>query len=328
MEDKQIMKIGNIEINGPAALAPMAGVADRAFRELCISYGASYVVGEMASSKGISMNDRKSASLLTLTDAERPAAVQIFGDTPEIMAAAAVRALEFSPDVIDINMGCPAPKVASNGGGSALMKNPHLAADIVRAVVKAVDIPVTAKIRSGWDENSINAPELAKYLEDAGVAAITVHGRTRSQMYAPPVHIDVIAEVKRSVSIPVIGNGDIVDGDSAARMFEETNCDMVMVGRGALGAPWVFSQIKAFIDHGSVLPVAPISERMRIMVRHIEKICEYKGVYIGIREARKHAAWYMKGLHGAASFRRRAGQLETLDDVYSLAYDVCASSSM
>ena len=317
------LKIGNVEIKGYAALAPMAGVADRAFRELCVGYGASYAVGEMASSKGISMNDRKSAALLTITSAERPAASQIFGDDPLVMANAAVKALDYAPDVIDINMGCPAPKVAGNGGGSALMKNPKLAAMITAEVVHAVDIPVTVKIRAGWDSDSINAVEMAKYLEDAGAAAITVHGRTRAQMYAPPVNVNIIREVKNAVGIPVIGNGDIIDGITAARMYEDTNCDLVMIGRGALGRPWVFSQIEAYIKNDVLLPEPPVSERMRVMAKHIEKIIEYKGEYIGIREARKHAAWYMTGLKGASSFRRQAGKLENIEQVYELAYNVC-----
>ena len=253
------MKIGNVEINGKAVLAPMAGVADRAFRELCVGYGASYVVSEMISSKGVSMGDRKSKQLSFISDIERPAAVQIFGSNPEIMAESIPMVMESKPEIIDINMGCPAPKIAGNGGGASLMKNPQLAEDIVRGVVKASPVPVTVKIRMGWDFDSINAVELAKRAENAGAAAITVHGRTKSQMYAPPVNREIIAEVKRAVSIPVIGNGDITDGFSAAKMLEETNCDLVMVGRGALGRPWVFSQINAYLEHGRILPEPPVA---------------------------------------------------------------------
>ena len=316
------MDIGSLHIDGRAALAPMAGVADRAFRELCTEYGAAYVVGEMVSSKGISMNDKKSCELLTVGEHERPAAVQIFGDDPQIMAEAAVKCLDFTPDVIDINMGCPAPKVASNGGGCALMRNPKLAGEIVGAVVKAVPIPVTVKIRSGWDENSINAVEIAKRAEDAGAAAIAVHGRTRKQMYAPPVDYNIIREVKKAVKIPVIGNGDVTDGKSAAVMFEETDCDMVMIGRGALGSPWVFAGINSFLEFDRTLPDPPVSQRMLTMLRHIKKLCEYKGDYIGIREARKHAAWYMKGLQGAAGFRQQAGKIENFGQLEELAYKV------
>lgn len=317
------MKIGNVEIKGKAVLAPMAGVADRAFRELCVGYGASYVVSEMISSKGVSMGDRKSKQLSFISDIERPAAVQIFGSNPEIMAESIPMVMESKPEIIDINMGCPAPKIAGNGGGASLMKNPELAEDIVRAVVKASPVPVTVKIRMGWDFDSINAVELAKRAENAGVAAITVHGRTKSQMYAPPVNREIIAEVKKAVSIPVIGNGDITDGFSAAKMLEETNCDLVMVGRGALGRPWVFSQINAYLEHGRILPEPPVTERMRVMVNHIKTICEYKGEYVGLREARKHAAWYTKGLHGAAEYRRELGNLSSIEQLEEIAYKIC-----
>lgn len=317
------MKIGNVEINGKAVLAPMAGVADRAFRELCVGYGASYVVSEMISSKGVSMGDRKSKQLSFISDIERPAAVQIFGSNPEIMAESIPMVMESKPEIIDINMGCPAPKIAGNGGGASLMKNPQLAEDIVRGVVKASPVPVTVKIRMGWDFDSINAVEIAKRAENAGAAAITVHGRTKSQMYAPPVNREIIAEVKRAVSIPVIGNGDITDGFSAAKMLEETNCDLVMVGRGALGRPWVFSQINAYLEHGRILPEPPVAERMRVMVNHIKTICEYKGEYVGLREARKHAAWYTKGLHGAAEYRREIGSLSSIEQLEEIAYKIC-----
>lgn len=301
----------------------MAGVADRAFRELCVSYGAGYVVSEMVSSKGLTMHDRKSKELLFLSEKERPAAAQIFGDNPEIMAKSAVACLEFRPEVIDINMGCPAPKIAGNGGGAALMKDPQKAEDIIRAVVDAVDIPVTVKIRAGWDKDSINAVEMAQRAERAGASAVTVHGRTKLQMYAPPVDLGIIARVKKSVDIPVIGNGDITDGLSAAKMFEETGCDMVMVGRGALGRPWVFSQIQAFLNHEAILPEPPVSERMTVMVRHIRLLCQYKGERVGIREARKHAAWYIKGIRGAAKYRQQVGALESIEQLEELAYTIC-----
>ncbi len=316
------MKIGNLEINEKAALAPLAGVADRAFRELCRGFGAAYTVGEMASAKGISLGDKKSSELLMITETERPCGAQIFGNSPETMAIATERVLEYSPQFIDINMGCPAPKVASSGGGALLMKNPRLAADIVEAVVKASTVPVTVKMRSGWDDNSIVAVELAKMCEQAGASAITVHGRTKMQMYAPPVNVDIIKEVKASVSIPVIGNGDIVDGITAAKMMEATGCDMVMVGRGALGRPWVFEQINAYLDHEVILPDPPVSQRMSIMLRHIEKICEYKGEYVGIREARKHAGWYTKGLHGAANYRAKIGLISSIEELQRIALEL------
>ncbi len=320
------MKIGNTQINGKAALAPMAGVADRAFRELCKGFGAAYVVSEMVSSKGLQMGDRKSKSLSYISDIERPAAVQIFGSDPNVMAQSVHTVLAFNPEIIDINMGCPAPKIAGNGGGASLMRDPTLAESIIRAVVKESPVPVTVKIRSGWDENSLNAVEMAKRAEGAGAAAITVHGRTRKQMYAPPVNTDIIAEVKKNVSIPVIANGDITDGQSAALMFEKTNCDLIMIGRGALGAPWVFSQINAYLEYGRIIPDPPVSERMRVMIRHVEKICEYKGESVGIREARKHGAWYAKGLRGAAKYRKELGAVSALDELREIAFRICTEN--
>lgn len=319
------MKIGNLEIKGYACLAPMAGVADRAFRELCMSYGAAYVISEMVSSKGLTMQDKKSKELLFLSDAERPAGAQIFGDDPEIMANAALKTMEFSPDFIDINMGCPAPKIAGNGGGSALLKNPELIGKIVKKVVEVSPVPVTAKIRIGWDKNSINAVEIAKIIEAAGADAITVHGRTKEQMYAPPVSLDEIANVKKAVSIPVIGNGDIVDGKSAKLMLDMTGCDFLMVGRGALGNPWIFQCINAYLNKEADFTEPTLEEKMDVMLRHIGTLCEYKGVRIGMREARKHAAWYIKGIRGAAAFRQEIGQLSTMDELKALAERVITS---
>ena len=316
------MKIGYTEINGYAALAPMAGVADRAFRELCVGFGAAYVVGEMVSAKGITYNSEKSFELLELSRQERPAAVQLFGYEPDVMAKAADFAMKYSPDIIDINMGCPAPKIACNGSGSALMKNPQLCGEIVRAVSQAVDVPVTVKIRKGWDSSSVNAVEVAVICEQAGAKAVTVHGRTRSQQYAPPVDIDIIRQVKQAVSIPVIGNGDITSAQDAADMYEKTGCDLVMVGRGALGNPWIFREINSLLgaDRPS-LPVSP-AERISVLIRHIQKLCEYKGEAVGMREARKHAAWYFKGMRDAAALRRKAGTLEKFDDLIELCKSV------
>lgn len=320
------MKIGNFEIKGYAALAPMAGVADRAFRELCIDYGAAYVVSEMVSSKGLTMHDRKSGSLMTLGEKEKPAAVQIFGCDPETMAEAAKKAQQTGCCAIDINMGCPAPKIAGNGGGSALMKDPALAARITEKCVAAVEIPITVKIRTGWDDDNLNAVEMAKMLENAGASALTIHGRTRKQMYAPPVNIDMIKQVKQALSIPVIGNGDIVDVHSAKQMYDETGCDFIMVGRGALGAPWLFSQINEYLEKGIILPDPEIEEKMNVMIKHIQKLCEYKGDYIGMREARKHAAWYIKGIRGAASLRQEIGSLETIEQLKAIAEKVINSA--
>ncbi len=321
------MKIGNTDLSGICLLAPMAGVTDRAFRELCLKNGAACVCTEMVSAKGIAMNDEKSKRLLTLGENEMPGAAQIFGCDKEAMASAAKIAEQTGCIAVDINMGCPAPKVAGHGGGSALMKNPDLAGEIAAACVNAVSIPVTCKIRAGWDENSINAPELAKILEQAGVSAVTVHGRTRKQMYAPPVDYGVIKRVKESVNIPVIGNGDVTDIPSAFEMINKTGCDSLMIGRGALGRPWVFKIINTYFETGEILPEPSIEEKMEIMVNHITKLCLYKGDYIGIREARKHAGWYIKGVRGAANFRREIGALESIDELKSLAEKVIASQA-
>lgn len=316
------MKIGTFELKGFAALAPMAGVTDRAFRELCFDFGASFAVTEMVSSKALTMQDKKSKELLVLSEREHPCGAQIFGDDPEIMAKAAAKACLFDPDFIDINMGCPAPKIAGNGGGSALLKNPALAGEIVRAVRAAVDLPLTVKIRIGWDDEHINCVETAKICESGGADAITVHGRTKAQMYAPPVHYDMIKRVKDAVSIPVIGNGDVCDIPSAQKMLDETGCDFLMVGRGALGNPWVFGKINSYFESGAILPDPTVEERMDLMLAHIRKLVEYKGEYIGMREARKHAAWYIKGMRGAASFRQKIGRLEHIGQLEALVFRI------
>lgn len=316
------MKIKDVEFENNVFLAPMAGIADRAFRELCINYGAGYTVSEMVSSKGLTMGDKKSGELLTLGEIENPAGVQIFGDNPEIMAQAAKMCIKYHPNIIDINMGCPAPKIAMNGGGASLMKNPLLAGEIIKAVSKAVDIPVTVKIRKGWDDENITAVELAKIAEKNGADAITVHGRTRMQMYSGKVDYDIIAKVKKAVDIPVIANGDIVDEQSAAIMFEKTNCDAIMIGRGALGNPWIFRRINAYLNECRVLPDVSINEKMVVMLKHIQKIIEYKGEYTAMREARHHAAYYTKGIRGGAALRKEISTFEHFEQLEELAYKI------
>ena len=320
------MKIGNIQLEGFAALAPMAGVADRAMREICREFGAAYTVGELTSSKGVSLGDKKSGSYLACFDAEKPMASQLFGYEPQTMAEAAKIALTHNPNFIDINMGCPAPKVAGNGGGSALLRDPVLAESIIKAVVDAVDIPVTVKIRTGWDKNSINAVEIAKRAESAGAAAITVHGRTREQMYGPGIDYQTIYNVKRAVNIPIIANGDVVDGKSAKFMYENTGADFVMVGRAAMGNPFVFKNINHYMQSGETLPEPSIEERLAVMKRHIELMLKYKGERTALMESRKHTAWYIKGIRGASKIRKMCGEIESVEDIIRITEMVLAES--
>ncbi|WMJ22362.1 tRNA dihydrouridine synthase DusB [Paludicola sp. MB14-C6] len=318
----ETIKIGNVTIDKTACLAPMASVADRAYRYMCKKYGASYVIGEMASAKGLCYSDRKSNELLEVTKYEYPMAVQLFGDSPEFMAKAAVIASKYKPQIIDVNMGCPVPKVAGNGCGSALMKTPELAAELVHAMTKVTDIPITVKIRKGWDDESVNAVPFAKMMEQAGASAITIHGRTKQQMYHPPIDLDIIKAVKQAISIPVIGNGGIVTAIDAKHMYDYTGCDLVMVGQGTYGRPWIFQQIKTYLETGESLSEPSINERLDVMYEHISLIVKLKGEKMGMREARKHAAWYIKGSNGAAGFRHACGQLSTLDDLRDLIQEV------
>lgn len=311
------MKIGNVNIDGYAALAPMAGVADKAFRQLCMDFGACYCVSEMVSSKGISYNSVKSAELMEISEKEHPCAVQIFGTEPETMAKAAQFALKYKPEIIDINMGCPAPKISGNGAGAALMKAPVLCSEIVKAVVGAVSVPVTVKIRKGFDDNNINAVEIAQICESAGAAAITVHGRTREQYYSGVVDLDIIKSVKQAVSVPVIGNGDIVTPADAQRMYEYTGCDLVMIGRGALGNPWVFADINAYF-RGDKHSAVTFEQKMQVLKQHIESLVQNKGEFVGMKEARAHIPHYLKGFSGAAKLRNDACRVSTLKDLYSL----------
>ncbi|MBQ3125353.1 MAG: tRNA dihydrouridine synthase DusB [Clostridia bacterium] len=293
------MKIGNSELENRVFLAPMAGITDKPFREICREFGAGMVYSEMISAKGLHYNDKKTASLMDMTG-ESPCAIQIFGSEPEIMAEIIPKVMEFEPDIIDINMGCPAPKIANNGDGSALMKTPELMGRIMRAVADASPVPVTAKIRKGWDSDV--AVECAKILEENGAAAVAVHGRTREEYYSGKADWDVIKRVKAELSIPVIGNGDIWSAGDAVNMFQYTGCDAVMVARGAQGNPWLFRQIKDAIDGKSVVLPDP-KERLEVALRHITRLIEDKGESRGIKEARKHIAWYIKGLKGSSAIK-------------------------
>lgn len=313
------LNIGGVPLKSHAVLAPMAGVSDRAYRELCVRFGAAYCVSEMVSSKALSFNSKKSEELMEISDLERPCGIQIFGDDPKCMADAAKHALENKPDIIDINMGCPAPKISSNGSGSALMKNPRLCGEIVKAVTAVTDIPVTVKIRKGWDDDSVNAVEVAKICESAGAAAITVHGRTRQQYYKPPVDYDIIKAVRESVSVPVIANGDIDNAERAKEVMDITGCDLVMIGRATLGNPRIFSQINAYLENPNVKIHTPdLEERLGVMIEHIGKMVEYKGEHMAMLQARKLVVGYFKGMKGAAALRNEAGKIKTLDDLYEL----------
>lgn len=309
------MMIGNVGLSGPFLLAPLAGITDGPFRRLCSQAGAALVYSEMVSAKGLWYGDKNTGKLLEILPGEGPAAYQLFGHEPEIMAFAA-RKLDSRMNVIfDINMGCPVPKIVKNGEGSALMKNPDLVYDLVAAAVKNTSKPVTVKIRAGWDEESVNAVEVARAVSAAGASAVAVHGRTREQYYSGKADWSVIAAVKRAVNIPVIGNGDVTDAASGIRMMEETGCDFVMVGRGALGNPWIFSELTA-AWRGEPLPPPPTKEEKKaMMIRHFNDILELKGEYVAVREMRKHVGWYLKGVHGAAAFRGKINGINSADEL-------------
>ncbi len=309
------MKIGSVAVAEPVVvLAPMAGVTDQPFRLLAKEMGCSLVYSEMVSDKGLIYENCHTEALLRIDDRERPVAVQIFGSEPESMAQAARIVVRAGADIVDINMGCPTPKIVKNGEGSALMRSPKLAYAIMASVVAAASVPVTVKIRSGWDEASINAVELAELAERAGVAAIAVHSRTRAQFYAGKADWRVIRAVKDSVGIPVIGNGDIRTPQDARRMLTETGCDGIMIGRGAQGNPWLFRQILHYLTTGSLLPAPGLAERTALLLRHLDMLVACKGEYTAVREMRRHAAWYTKGLRHAAEIRLRFNQAERRED--------------
>lgn len=309
------LKIGNVEIEKTAGLAPMASVADRAYRILCKRYHASYLVSEMISSKGLCYSDRKTAELCTVTDEERPMALQIFGEDADFMQKSVDIIEKYTPSIIDINMGCPVPKVVNNLSGSALMKNPKLAEDIVRAVVKESSVPVTVKFRSGWDKDNINAVDFAKRMESAGASAVAVHGRTREQFYSGKADWDIIRQVKEAVSIPVMGNGDVDSVESCVEMYRQTGCDLVLIGRASYGRPWLFRQIYEHFAGLKVSSEPSFDERLDIMLTHAKMIIDFKDEKTGMREARKHVAWYLKGIAHAASYRNACAELNTYDDL-------------
>ena len=314
------MKIGNIELNGQVILAPMAGVCNSAFRRICKEMGCALVCAEMVSDKGMVYNSKKTKDMLYFEESERPISQQIFGSDKETFVKAAKLVYEIMhPDIIDINMGCPVPKVAVRSqAGSALLKNPQLIYDIVSAVVESVPVPVTVKIRSGWDFNSINAVEVAKICEKAGASAITVHPRTRSQLYSGKADLNIIKAVKENVSIPVIGNGDITSIDAAKHMLEFTNCDAIMIGRGVLGNPWLIKEIDTYLKTGEIIPKPTPEEKIAMCYKHLEYLLKIKDEHIAVLEMRSHIAWYIKGLPYHKEVQNECFKAKTKEEIYQI----------
>lgn len=316
------MKIGNVNIENNLILAPMAGVTDLPFRLLCKEEGCGLLYTEMVSAKAILYKNKNTEELMQVTPGENPIALQLFGSDPEIMAEIAKRVEERPFDIIDVNMGCPVPKVVNNGEGSALMKNPKLVGQIVKAMSSAIKKPVTIKIRKGFNDDTVNAVEIAKIAEDAGAAAIAVHGRTREQYYSGKADWDIIARVKDAVSIPVIGNGDVTCAEDVLAMEKHTGCDGVMIGRGSRGNPWVFSRIRHYMETGEMLPPPELDEVKKMILRHAALQLKYKGEYIGIREMRKHFAWYTAGYPNSAALRNRINYIESFAELEQMVQEM------
>lgn len=311
-------RIGNVKLDGNIVLGPMAGVTDLPFRMLCKEQGAGLVYTEMVSAKGIQFNNKNTENLLYINEEERPAALQLFGSDPDILSETAKRIEERNFDILDINMGCPVPKVVNNGEGSALMKNPKLIGEIVRKVSSAIKKPVTVKIRKGFSEDNINTIEVAKIAEENGAAAVAVHARTREQYYSGKADWSIIRAVKEAVSIPVIGSGDVFSPEDAKQMIEQTNCDAIMLARGTRGNPWLFAQIKAYLEKGVLIPKPAFQEVKEMILRHAALSVDYKGLYTGIREMRKHVAWYTTGYPGSAKLRNRVNEINSMEDLEQL----------
>lgn len=312
------LQIGNVTLQNNLILAPMAGVTDLPFRMLCKEQGAGLICMEMVSAKAILYRNKNTKELLTIDPKERPVALQLFGSDPDVISEIAKQIEELPFDILDLNMGCPVPKVIGNGDGSALMKQPLLAGKIIEQTVRAIRKPVTVKIRKGFDDAHINAPQIARIAQESGAAAVAVHGRTREQFYSGKADWDIIRQVKEAVHIPVIGNGDLLSGEDVRDMYRQTGCDGFMIGRGAQGNPWIFRQILHFLETGEALPKPPVKEVVETMLRHARMLIAYKGEHTGIREMRKHAGWYVNGCRNAAKLRGKINEVESYAELLAL----------
>ena len=312
------MNIGNVSLDNRVFLSPMAGVTDLPFRTICKEKGCGMLYTEMINAKALCYDDENTKKMLNLEDDGHPVAVQIFGSDPEYMGKAASIMNQYTNDILDINMGCPAPKVIKNGDGSALMRNPKLAAEVLTAVVKNSKKPVTLKIRKGWDDNSVNALEIAKIAEECGISALAIHGRTREQFYSGKADWDIIAEIKQSINIPVIGNGDVFDVQDAVNMLEKTKCDAIMIGRGSQGNPWIFNRINHYMKTGEVLPEPTLEEKISTAIKHMNLAVAEHGEYVAVREMRKHIGWYLKGLKNSAKYRDQINKITDYKEVISM----------
>ena len=312
------MKIGNVQLDDEVFLSPMAGVTDLPFRTICKEKGCGMLYTEMINAKALCYDDENTKKMLRMDKDEHPVAVQIFGSDPEFMGKAAIIMNQYPNEILDINMGCPAPKVIKNGDGSALMRNPKLAAEVLTAVVKNSEKPVTLKIRKGWDDDSVNAVEIAKIAEECGISALAIHGRTREQFYSGKADWDIIAEIKQAINIPVIGNGDVFEVEDAVNMLEKTKCDAIMIGRGAQGNPWIFNRINHYMKTGEILPEPTLEEKITTAIRHMNLAVAEHGDYVAVREMRKHIGWYLKGLKNSAKYRDQINKITDYKEVITM----------
>ena len=312
------MKIGNVQLDNEVFLSPMAGVTDLPFRTICKEKGCGMLYTEMINAKALCYDDENTKKMLRMDKDEHPVAVQIFGSDPEFMGKAAIIMNQYPNEILDINLGCPAPKVIKNGDGSALMRNPKLAAEVLTAVVKNSEKPVTLKIRKGWDDDSVNAVEIAKIAEECGISALAIHGRTREQFYSGKADWDIIAEIKQAINIPVIGNGDVFEVEDAVNMLEKTKCDAIMIGRGAQGNPWIFNRINHYMKTGEILPEPTLEEKITTAIRHMNLAVAEHGDYVAVREMRKHIGWYLKGLKNSAKYRDQINKITDYKEVIAM----------